>query len=144
MRTDERDYPLDAIREALLNALVHRDYSFSGSIFINIYDDRIEFISLGGLVPGFSLEAALLSASQPRNEKLAALFYRLRLIESSGTGLGKIMNCYAPQKTKPIFENVEGAFRVILPNMHYKNARSQTFSSNTQPAALGVSENKAL
>jgi ATP-dependent DNA helicase RecG len=74
LRTDERDYPEDAVREALLNAIVHRDYSFSGSTFINLYSDRLEFISLGGLVPGLSLEAAMLGASQSRNEKLAIYF----------------------------------------------------------------------
>ena len=45
-RVDNRDYPEEAIREALLNAIVHREYSFSGSTLINIYDDRIEFVSL--------------------------------------------------------------------------------------------------
>ena len=56
LRTDERDYPEDAVREALLNAIVHRDYSFSGSTIINLYSDRLEIISLGGLVSGLSLE----------------------------------------------------------------------------------------
>ncbi len=51
-RTDRRDYPEDALREALLNSIIHRDYLFSGSTIINIYDDRIEFVSLGGLVRG--------------------------------------------------------------------------------------------
>ena len=49
-------YPDDAIREVLLNAIVHRDYGFSGSIIINVYDNRMEFISLGGLVHGLSTE----------------------------------------------------------------------------------------
>lgn len=49
LRTDRRDYPEDAIREALLNAVVHREYSFSGSTLINLYTDRLEIISLGGL-----------------------------------------------------------------------------------------------
>lgn len=43
---------MEAVREALLNCTVHRDYSFSGSNLIHIYDDRMEFVSLGGLVPG--------------------------------------------------------------------------------------------
>ncbi|RDU22972.1 RNA-binding domain-containing protein [Anaerosacchariphilus polymeriproducens] len=121
LRTDERDYPEDAVREALLNAIVHRDYSFSGSTFINLYSDRLEIISLGGLVSGLSLEAAMLGASQPRNEKLAALFYRMKLIEAYGTGINKIMSCYKGLPVQPEFENVEGAFRVVLPNIHAKN-----------------------
>ncbi len=118
IRTDMRDYPEDAIREALLNAIVHRDYSFSGSTLINIYSDRLEIISLGGLVPGLSLEAAMMGASQPRNEKLAALFYRLKLIEAYGTGISKIISSYKNTGVEPIFENVKGAFRVILPNVN--------------------------
>lgn len=118
IRTDERDYPEDAIREALLNAIVHRDYSFSGSTLINIYSDRLEIISLGGLVSGLSLEAAMMGASQSRNERLAALFYRLKLIEAYGTGISKIISSYEKIGVEPIFKNVEGAFRVILPNVN--------------------------
>ena len=121
LRTDERDYPEDAVREALLNAIVHRDYSFSGSTFINLYSDRLEFISLGGLVPGLSLEASMLGASQSRNEKLANLFYRMKLIEAYGTGISKIISCYKGQSEQPVFESVEGAFQVILPNVHARN-----------------------
>jgi ATP-dependent DNA helicase RecG len=118
LRKDERDYPEDAVREALLNAIVHRDYSFSGSTFINLYSDRLEIISLGGLVSGLSLEAAMLGVSQPRNEKLASLFYRMKLIEAYGTGISKIISCYKGLPVQPKFENVEGAFRVVLPNVH--------------------------
>lgn len=118
IRTDERDYPEDAVREALLNAIVHRDYSFSGSTILNLYSDRLEIISLGGLVSGLSLEAAMLGASQPRNEKLAGLFYRMKLIEAYGTGISKIISCYKGLPVQPKFENVEGAFRVVLPNTH--------------------------
>ena len=118
LRTDERDYPEDAVREALLNAVVHREYAFSGSTMINLYSDRLEIISLGGLVSGLSMEAAMLGASQPRNEKLAGLFYRMKLIEAYGTGISKIISCYKGLSIQPKFENVEGAFRVILPNTH--------------------------
>lgn len=118
LRTDERDYPEEAVREALLNAIIHREYSFSGSTMINLYSDRLEIISLGGLVSGLSLEAAMLGASQPRNEKLAGLFYRMKLIEAYGTGIGKILSCYRGLSVQPKFENVEGAFRVVLPNTH--------------------------
>jgi len=116
LREDERDYPEDAVREALLNAIVHREYAFSGSTMMNLYSDRLEIISLGGLVSGLSLEAVMLGASQPRNEKLAALFYRMKLIEAYGTGISKIISCYKGLKMQPKFENVEGAFRVVLPN----------------------------
>lgn len=123
LRTDERDYPEDAIREALLNSIVHRDYSFSGSTLINIYADRLEIISLGGLVSGLSLEAAILGASQPRNEKLANLFYSMKLIEAYGTGISKIISCYKGILVQPKFKNVEGAFIVTLPNIHVQELK---------------------
>ena len=151
LRKDERDYPMEAVREALLNAVVHRDYSFSGSISINLYQDRMELISLGGLVTGFSLEAALMGASQPRNGKLASLFYRMDLIEAYGTGLGKILNCYAGLPIQPSFESVEGAFRVVLPNIHAAQAQGSarpaeggTVVRPPEGAVLTASEQKAL
>ena len=60
LRIDVRDYPKIAVREALLNLLVHCDYSFSASALISIYADRIEFVSIGGLMPGIDLEETLL------------------------------------------------------------------------------------
>lgn len=125
IRTDERDYPEDAVREALLNAVVHREYAFSGSTIINLYSDRLEIISLGGLVSGMSMEAAMLGASQPRNEKLASLFYRMKLIEAYGIGISKIISCYKGLPVQPKFENVEGAFRVALPNIHAKSLSTE-------------------
>ena len=93
-RIDVRDYPEIAIREALLNLLVHRDYSFSASALISIYANRIEFVSIGGLMPGFDLEDIMVGISVCRNQDLANVFYRLHLIEAYGTGMGKIMKAY--------------------------------------------------
>lgn len=81
-RTDRRDYPEEALREALLNSIIHRDYVFSGSTIINMFDDHIEFISLGGLVRGISMESVMMGVSQSRNPYLQALFYRLNLLKS--------------------------------------------------------------
>ncbi len=115
-RTDIRDYPEEAVREAWLNCLTHRDYSFSGSTIINIYDDRMEFVSLGGLVSGLELNSIFLGVSQSRNPNLASVLYRMRLIESYGTGIGKIRRAYAGKKRQPEFETAKGVFRVTLPN----------------------------
>lgn len=117
-RTDKRDYDEESLREALLNCIVHRDYSFSGSTLVNIYDDRIEFVSLGGLVKGLTMEAVYMGVSQSRNMNLAAIFYRMKLIESYGTGIGKICRAYKNFSSKPIFESADGAFRLTLPNMN--------------------------
>lgn len=127
-RKDERDYPLEAIREALLNAVVHREYSFSGSTLINIYENRIEFISLGGIVSGLSLDSIMLGVSQSRNERLANIFYRLHLIEAYGTGIKKILTSYEKIGLKPIIKSEIGAFQVILPNIHYSKKIEENIS----------------
>ena len=118
-RVEQYDYPETAVREAMLNAIVHRDYGFSGSIIINIYDDRIEFVSLGGLVPGLKIEDLFLGVSQPRNEKLANVFYRIKHIEAYGTGLRLIMQFYDDCDVKPEITATHGAFSLTLPNMNY-------------------------
>ena len=120
-RTDRRDYPEEAVREALLNSITHRDYSVGGSNLINIYDDRIEFVSLGGLIQGLELESIFLGVSRSRNPNLAAVLYRMRLIESYGTGIEKIQRAYAESGKKPEFETAKGVFRVTLPNRNEDN-----------------------
>lgn len=119
-RTDIRDYPEEALREALLNSLVHREYSFSASTLISIYDDRIEFVSVGGLPAGISLEDIMLGLSVCRNPKLAAIFYRLELIEAYGTGMPKIMKAYAGTDLEPKIEVTNNAFKITLPNLNFE------------------------
>ena len=116
-RIDKRDYPEEALREALMNCIVHREYALSGSTLINIFDDRIEFISLGGLPKGIGYDDIMLGISMPRNKKLANIFYRLRLIEAYGTGISKIMRSYSEQAQKPYIEVSGNAFKITLPNM---------------------------
>ena len=118
-RIEQYDYPEEAVREAMLNAIIHRDYAFSGSIIVNLYDDRIEFVSLGGLMPGLQAEDLFIGISQPRNEKLANVFYRLKHIEAYGTGLRRIMQFYEDFEQKPEITATHGAFMLTLPNMNY-------------------------
>ncbi|MEA4960962.1 RNA-binding domain-containing protein [Lutispora sp.] len=144
-RVDKRDYPPEAIREALLNAIVHRDYSFSGSTLINIYEDRMELVSLGGLVSGLSLDAVMLGVSQSRNERLANLFYRLRLIEAYGTGIGKMISSYRDAGLMPAIKAADGAFQVVLPNINYNHEAyemHETASDNNKYAIPKKSELK--
>jgi ATP-dependent DNA helicase RecG len=120
-RVEQYDYPESALREAILNSIIHRDYGFSGSIIVNLYDDRIEFVSLGGLMPGLRTEDLFVGVSQPRNEKLANVFYRLKHIEAYGTGLRLIMQYYEDFAIKPVITATHGAFMLTLPNMNYNN-----------------------
>ena len=131
-RVELSDYPEDALREALLNALVHRDYSYSGSIIINVNDSCIEFISLGGLLPGLSADDIRSGISQPRNRKLAEIFHRLRLIESYGTGIRKIYALYKDCALQPRIEVTTNTFKLVLPNMNVSGAVSESMPETTE------------
>ena len=120
-RQEQRDYPEEALREALLNALVHRDYSFSSSILVSIFDDRIEFVSIGGLPKGVSKDDILIGLSVPRNENLANIFYRLQLIEAYGTGIPKILQSYNDYIRKPELQITSNAFKITLPNRNFNS-----------------------
>ncbi len=116
-RVEHPDYPDFAVREALINAIVHRDYDYSGSIIVNIFDDRIEFVSLGGLVKGITIADIKNGISQSRNTVIATMFYRLKLIESYGTGIRRIVEAYEGQAVHPEFSPATASFAVMLPKM---------------------------
>ena len=117
-RIDQRDYPETAVREALLNLLIHREYSYRASSFVSLYADRIEFTSIGGLLSGVTLNDVMMGISVCRNIKLANIFYRLELIEAYGTGMRKIREAYSETGKKPEIETSENAFKIILPNLN--------------------------
>lgn len=135
-RIDYADYPEEALREALLNAVVHRDYDYSGSIIINIYDDRMEFISLGGLVKGLTLEDIKGGVSQPRNTVIANVFYRLELIESYGTGIQRMLESYAGSGFEPGFAPAPASFVVTLPNRNAEKSQADNLDLSREETVL--------
>ena len=135
-RIDRRDYPTEAVREALLNALVHRDYAFSDSTLVSIFDDRIEFVSIGGLVRGITLDDMMLGISVARNRKLASVFYRLTLVEAYGTGIPKIMRSYEGYAAQPEIKATENAFKITLPNVNEAVEKSAPGELNENEQAV--------
>lgn len=133
-RIEHPDYPDFALREALINAIVHRDYDYSGSIIVNIFDNRIEFVSLGGLVKGLTVEDIKNGISQSRNTVIANIFYRLKLIESYGTGIQRIIEAYDGQPVQPIFNPASASFAVTLPKMIHET--KQIVSDRDKALAL--------
>lgn len=129
-RIDKRDYPIEALRETLLNSIVHRAYELSPSTLISIFEDRIEFVTIGGLMKGISLNDIMLGVSALRNQHLAGVFYRLRLIEAFGTGMPKIAECYSDFTAKPNIELSDNAFKITLPNTNFHSAESAEFRLN--------------
>ena len=115
-RTDTREYPEIALREALLNSIVHKEYSYSSSTLISVFDDKIEIVTIGGLTKGLSEDDIMLGVSILRNRNLANIFYRLKLIEAYGTGIPKIIESYNEYNVKPKIEISSNAFKITLPN----------------------------
>lgn len=85
---------------------------------ISVYIDRIEFVSIGGLMTGVTLDDVMLGLSVCRNAKLANVFYRLQLIEAYGTGMRKIMGAYQGTGKIPQIETTDNAFKIVLPNLN--------------------------
>ena len=124
-RVDHLDYPEEALRESLINAVVHREYAIPGPVLISIFDDRIEITALGGLTKELSIDDIMLGVSVLRNKKLGDIFYRLKLIEAYGTGIEKIMRSYDNCSEKPKIDISDNAFKITLPNQNYhKNTAS--------------------
>ena len=116
IRKDMPEYPPIALREAIMNAVVHADYSMKGVyISVAIFDDRIEITNPGGLPFGFTLEKALAGSSRIRNRVIAKLFYHLKWIEQWGRGLHRIIKeCTQAGLETPKFEEINSQFRVTL------------------------------
>lgn len=122
-RTDKTDYPITAVREVVLNALVHRDYSIHTEgmpIQLIMYEDRIEVINPGGLYGRLSIDQLGKTQPDTRNPVLATAMETLSLTENRYSGIPTIRN--EMQKyglPLPVFENNRGEFKVIL----YKNKK---------------------
>ena len=134
-RIDRRDYPEEAVREALLNAFVHRDYSLPDSNLASVFSDRMEILSIGGLVPWFDANDFSLGVSALRNRKLANVFYRLGLIEAYGTGLLKINASYRDFARSPRIDHAPHVFKITLYNRNAATTTGEAAASAPPPAA---------
>jgi len=89
-RVDIPEYPFEAIREAIINAIAHRDYNRRGApIMVSIFDDRVEIRNPGGLLPGLNIKK-LEGHHATRNESICAIFHETMDMERFGTGIGKM------------------------------------------------------
>lgn len=131
-RIEMPDYSERSVFEALVNALIHRDYLINGSeVHVDMFDDRLVIYSPGGMADGSQIQECNIDAvpSTRRNPVLADIFSRLGYMERQGSGLNKICNgcrClanYQPEYEPRFFSNrVE--FTVCLPNMNFKTSKN--------------------
>jgi len=146
-RDDQPEYPFDAVREALINAICHRDYgSPGGSITITIYDDRLEIANSGILPPEITLnDLKGPHTSHPRNMRIVNVFYRRGLIESMGIGTQEIIkSCLSVNMKEPKFFEQAGNFVVRLWSRHYKFITDDVDLSSRQRHILALLQDNAL
>ena len=126
-RQSRLQIPREAFREAVANAIIHRDYVLKANIRIAMRENSIEIISPGGLPTGISKEAYVKGLyAQIRNDTLAEVFRRLQIIEKYGTGIKRIRETYQQFKQTPEFDVIEGlAIQVILPRLTYADTQKE-------------------
>lgn len=126
-REEMPEYVERSYHEALINALIHRDYLVNGSeVHIDIFDNRMEIYSPGGMADGIAIQDRDLFSvpSTRRNPLLADVFERLGYMERKGSGFGKIMSAYEFQANytenkKPVFHSDRSNFFVMMPNLNF-------------------------
>ena len=114
--TETWSLPLAAVREALINAVVHADYAQQGApIRLAIFDDRIEIENPGLLLPGLTIDEIKQGVSKLRNKVIGQVFFRLGLIERWGSGVKRIIeSCEESGFSEPLFEEIGTHFRVTI------------------------------
>ena len=120
-RVDTYDYPLEGIRELILNTVGHRNYEIPGSTLIHVFTDSIEFLSLGGLVKGLTIDDIKLGSSASRNPKLINVFHRLGLVEAYGSGIPRLYELYKNANKLPEILVGPNSFLVKLPKLTIKD-----------------------
>lgn len=118
-RVETPEYKIEVLRECLLNTIGHRDYEIPGSTLIHIFKDGIEFLSLGGLVKGLTIEDIKIGSSASRNPKLINIFHRLGLVEAYGSGIPRIMEEYTSAIEKPEITVAPHSFLIKIPKLNY-------------------------
>ena len=112
-RTEKLELPEEALREAIVNAIVHRDYFSNGHIQIDIFKDRVEISNPGGLVPGLSRKD-FGRRSLPRNPLLMDLMLRINKVERIGSGIQRIKDSMKNYGLKVDFDITENWFSVVF------------------------------
>jgi len=114
-RIDIPEYPYEAVREAVINAVAHRDYTRTGApVMLAIFDDRVEISSPGGLLAGLRV-TNLEGRHNTRNKKICSIFHETRDMERFGTGIGKMKQLMKKHGLKPpVFRSEDGYFSVIF------------------------------
>lgn len=131
-RIDELEYPIEALRESILNAIVHRDYSNTSDILIRVYTEKIVIMNPGTLPDELTIESLKSThVSKPRNPYIADIFQKAGYIESWGRGTNKIIQaCFNAGLPEPEFKNENGVFTITLFKDKYNEKYLMAFDLN--------------
>jgi len=131
-RIDDYPMPRDALREAVLNAIVHKDYSTGNPIHIKIYDDKVVIYNDCQIPPHVNPESLLTGIrSNPHNPLIANAFFRSGQIEAWGRGIEKMKNgCIADGLPEPQFEVSSTTFSICFRIRNNNEALGKTYSAN--------------
>jgi ATP-dependent DNA helicase RecG len=134
-RKERLELPEGALREALLNAMGHRDYRKPGDLQVHIFQDRVEIVNPGGLVGGLTMET-LGTRSIPRNPLLFGLMHRMNLVEKVGSGLLRIRQmCEAYPCPAPHIEADNDWYRIIFSRAEADNlAATEQVGTKSAPS----------
>lgn len=145
-REERSDYPYKAVREVLVNALIHRNYQILGSeIHVEVFDDRLEITSPGGMMNGRRVQDMDIRhiPSMRRNQVISGVFSRLGFMERRGSGIDRILNSYVEVAQKPTFYSDSDFFIVTLPNRSVATPAQVSMESvEAQPAKVSTSSKK--
>lgn len=145
-REERSDYPYKAVREVLVNALIHRNYQILGSeIHVEVFDDRLEITSPGGMMNGRRVQDMDIRhiPSMRRNQVISDVFSRLGFMERRGSGIDRILNSYVEVAQKPTFYSDSDFFIVTLPNRSVATPAQVSMESvEAQPAKVSTSSKK--
>lgn len=148
LRTEVNVYPEIALRELIANALIHQDFSVTGSgPMIEIFDDRIEFTNPGSLLPSKRVDRLIGTTPESRNELLASSFRRYRICEERGTGFQKVVASIELFGLPPvIFTPLENVFKVTLyaPKKFADMSQTERVEACYQHAVLQYLSNQTL
>lgn len=131
VRTDTYELPTEAIREAIVNSMTHRNFLDRSCVQVAVYDDRVEITSPGMLYGGLTIEQIKEGGSKIRNRCIAEVFSRMKIIESWGTGIKRMFSsCKEYGIREPELLEIGDSFRVNLYRPSYNDIHQSSSKSS--------------
>lgn len=147
IRTDAYEIPTEAIREAIVNAITHRNFLDRACVQVAVYDDRVEITSPGMLYGGLTIEQIKEGGSKIRNRCIAEIFSRMKIIESWGTGIKRMFSsCREYGIREPELLEIGDSFRVNLYRPSYSEVHPSSPKSSPKgsPKSLNSTQQKII